>query len=233
MQLTLERQRLASRQCGRLDRGIKVAKYSTDAVYLYGRPMPTSALYTVAEAAYVADTDERLVNREIDAAVIRAKAHGRERLLGESCLYYLYSIKDMRTNLDKALRRTLLAKVMRAHRQHRDQVEFGAFILPMASVRRSVKPRLSEVDALREFVVTDPRIASGEPVIRGTRHRVYKIAQLAAQGVSKGEFRKEYDLGSKQVDMAILYARLHPRRGRPEREQIRRRDVTVHVSADR
>jgi uncharacterized protein (DUF433 family) len=103
-------------------------------------------------------------------------------------------------------------------RQHRDEVEFGAFILPMASVRRSIKPRLSEVDALREVIVTDPRIASGEPVIRGTRHRAHKIAQLAAQGVSKGEFRREYDLSSRQVDMAILYARLHPRRGRPERE---------------
>lgn len=195
--------------------------------------MPEANLYTVLEAAYVAGTDERAVNREIDAGIIRPRPSRRRgrRLLAEDCLYYLASVKRLRNELGHGLRREMRDKLATALRRRRDAVELGGvFVVKVSQLRRDIGHRLGDVESLRDIIVSDPRIAGGEPVIRGTRHRVHHVARLINKGVSMAEFRKEYDLTAKQVRAAALYARLHPRLGRPER--ARRRDVIEHVSAD-
>lgn len=196
--------------------------------------MAEANLYTVLEAAYVAGTDERVVNREIDAGIIRPRPSRRRsrRLLAEDCLYYLASVKRLRNELGHGLRREMRDKLATALRRRRDSVEFGdVFVVKLSRLRRDIGHRLGDVVALRNAITSDPRIAGGEPVISETRHRVHHVAQLAEKRVSMAEFRKEYDLAAKQVRAAVLYARLHPRLGRPERAR-RRRDVIECVPAD-
>jgi uncharacterized protein (DUF433 family) len=61
-------------------------------------------------------------------------------------------------------------------------------------------------------VVCDPDIRGGEPVVRGTRVPVYRLADLRAQGVSDQVLLEEHpSLTRDSLSAALRYARRHPR----------------------
>jgi uncharacterized protein (DUF433 family) len=77
---------------------------------------------------------------------------------------------------------------------------------------------LREIEAMREYVVADPEIRGGEPVVKGTRVPVYRLAELANQGVPERELLEDYPgVSASALRAALTYARTHPRRGRPKR----------------
>ena len=64
----------------------------------------------------------------------------------------------------------------------------------------------------------DPAVRAGEPVVRGTRVPVHMLADLDAQGATREELLEDYpSLTPDDLDAALLYARVYPRRGRPRR----------------
>ena len=66
------------------------------------------------------------------------------------------------------------------------------------------------------MVVTSLEVLGGTPVIRGTRVPVYDVAAVAAQ-VPVDEVLKDYpSLTADHVDLAKLYAKANPLRGRPK-----------------
>jgi uncharacterized protein (DUF433 family) len=77
-------------------------------------------------------------------------------------------------------------------------------------------------DALRRLVqaermiASDPDIMKGTPVFRGTRIPVYAVADMLAQGATAEEVVEGYPaLTREAVDLAPVYAKAFPRRGRP------------------
>ena len=69
---------------------------------------------------------------------------------------------------------------------------------------------------MRDRIVIDPAIAYGKPVIRGTRVPVDLIADMLNQGATVEEIIEGYPaLDREQVEIAPLYLRAFPRRGRP------------------
>lgn len=73
-----------------------------------------------------------------------------------------------------------------------------------------------ELDHTRSFVVLDPAVRAGEPVVRGTRIEVRTLADLARQGASREELLEDFPaLTPESLDAALLHARSHPRPGRP------------------
>jgi uncharacterized protein (DUF433 family) len=58
-------------------------------------------------------------------------------------------------------------------------------------------------------------VLAGEPVVKGTRIPARLIADLVRQGVSRAKIRGEYDLSREQIEAAILFDRVTPRRVRP------------------
>ncbi len=69
-----------------------------------------------------------------------------------------------------------------------------------------------------KFVVSDPEIRGGEPVIRNTRVPVYLIADLLKAGAGLDEVMEDYpSLNAVKVRAAKVYAEAHPRRGRPRK----------------
>lgn len=78
--------------------------------------------------------------------------------------------------------------------------------------------RLAQVIAAQFAVASDPDIRGGEPVVRGTRIPVYALQDLVEQGATREELLSDYPaLDAQRLERALLYARIHPRAGRPKK----------------
>jgi uncharacterized protein (DUF433 family) len=67
------------------------------------------------------------------------------------------------------------------------------------------------------LIVEDKSIQGGAATFRGTRILVHQIADLLAQGADEAELKADYPrLTSAMLAAAPIYARVHPRRGRPK-----------------
>ena len=68
------------------------------------------------------------------------------------------------------------------------------------------------------LIVEDDTIQAGAATFRGTRILVHQIADLLAQGATEAELREDYPrLTPEMIAAAPIYARAHPRRGRPRK----------------
>lgn len=57
---------------------------------------------------------------------------------------------------------------------------------------------------------------NGEALIRGTNVEVHRIAALVEGGISIEEINHDYpNLSEDQIKIAVEYARVHPKHGRP------------------
>jgi len=81
---------------------------------------------------------------------------------------------------------------------------------------RKVSSTDQDPERTRTLVQSDPEIMAGAPVFRGTRVPVYLIADIIEQGTPIDEILDGYpSLTREMVEYAGIYARTHPRRGRP------------------
>jgi len=88
---------------------------------------------------------------------------------------------------------------------------------------------------LDELAISDPEIMRGTPVYRGTRVPVELVAEMLAGGASVDEILDGYPaLDRERVELAPLYMRAFPRRGRPSRRPWAEQKpvrVTRHIRA--
>ena len=72
------------------------------------------------------------------------------------------------------------------------------------------------VRLIDKYVEVDPDKMCGGPVIRGTRVPVRTLAQLVEGGESREALKEDYPhIPDEAYDIAVLWARGNPRRGRP------------------
>jgi uncharacterized protein (DUF433 family) len=80
---------------------------------------------------------------------------------------------------------------------------------------------LAKLAKARALVVEDPEILSGTPVIKGTRIPVYDIAACVEEGLTTDRILAGYSsLTTDDVELAVLYARVNPPRGRPPKSPV-------------
>lgn len=192
--------------------------------------MPTSTARTRTnsglsprEAAFATGLSEKTINQAIDRAEVGAPGHARsggERLLGFSDLLYLRLRGDVGRLLSAEGKRRLrqqLAHVVR-ERQRPAAVSIGMVDVQVEPEMRALEEKVTRIEEARTFVVTDPEVRAGEPVVRGTRIPVHALADLASQGADHEELLEDYPVLTREsLDAALLYARMYPRRGRPRR----------------
>jgi uncharacterized protein (DUF433 family) len=78
------------------------------------------------------------------------------------------------------------------------------------------------------LIVEDKSIQGGAATFRGTRILVHQIADLLAQGADEAELRDDYPrLTPAMLAAAPVYARAHPRHGRPKAPAWRQ-DAAAH-----
>jgi uncharacterized protein (DUF433 family) len=86
---------------------------------------------------------------------------------------------------------------------------------------RAVDGRLRRLSEARRMVAEDPEILSGTPVIRGTRVPVHDVATQVDAGIPTERILKSYpSLNASQVELASIYSKAFPQRGRPRRLSI-------------
>ncbi len=103
-----------------------------------------------------------------------------------------------------------------------DRAEYGVgvfrYVIDTESAREAVD---TAVDAYRQamsMIVEHPDIQGGAATVRGTRILAHQVADLLAQGVSEAELIEDYPrLSPEAIEACRIFARSHPRRGRPRK----------------
>jgi uncharacterized protein (DUF433 family) len=183
--------------------------------------------FTPSEAAAVSGVPVKTVNREIDEGPLKAKrkTSGGRRSLQEEDLFYLAVANSIDTRLvqftsegKERLRGAIVTYIRRGQAKQQFSLFGNILTLDLKQVLEEVRSRLVRLERARKMVVESPEIRGGEPCIRGTRIGVYEIANMLEQGGSEGEILEGYpSLKRKQLQLAKIFARAYPRKGRPPR----------------
>jgi len=133
--------------------------------------------------------------------------------------------REMPRDVPLSVRRHLYANIL--DRKAPPRVQFDRGILSYVADVKTVSERVDQDlaryrDAMR-LIVEDSAIQGGAATFRGTRILVHQIADLMECGADEAELRQDYPrLTAKMIAAAPIYARAHPRRGRPRKPGWRR-----------
>jgi len=96
----------------------------------------------------------------------------------------------------------------------------GGLSVDLQPFARKVKDAAADLEAAVAMVTEDEAVMSGMPCIRDTRIPVHDVAASVRAGLPMSEILEAYpDLTEREVELAELYSRAHPARGRPRRAE--------------
>lgn len=189
-----------------------------------------------AEAAFIAGITDRDVNRLIDEQILPEtlyeKNEGR-RFRKLSCAFanfYFSTDKDF----SRTLRQNIITNVWGKMRERADQEKILSLTFKIDPADWKVEPPFGRVDFVRylietqqrarlvdralEEIVIDSEILAGEPVFKNTRIPIWNIAGSIDANISVKQILREYpSLTQEKIELACVYAKVHPRRGRPRK----------------
>ena len=183
----------------------------------------TEKYYTAAQASAVAKLPLKTVHKLIDGRLIHPRRTRRgsetQRLLSKEQLVYLRLEAEGVRLLPVSSRREVARAVESTPGV--DSVAISGSSVLMVEVkmaRLEVERELKRLRKVEQMVVSDPEIMSGTPVYRRTRIPIELVASMMDQGASVEEILDGYPaLSREQVNLAPLYVKAFPRRGRPAR----------------
>jgi uncharacterized protein (DUF433 family) len=175
---------------------------------------------TPAQAAAATGLSIAAIHKAIDTRLIKpriSKAGPGRRLLSKEQVLYLQLEADGVRLLPLRTRRELAKAIARSPHVDAVQVSNGqALVVEVKKARRKVSAALGRLARARRMAASDPGLMSGTPVYRGTRIPVLLVADMLAQGASVEDILKGYpSLDRARVELAPVYVRAFPRRGRP------------------
>jgi uncharacterized protein (DUF433 family) len=182
---------------------------------------PQSSPYTPAQAAAVTGLPLPAVHKAIEYRLIRPRLvrEGRSlyRMLSKPQVLYLQLEANGLRCLPLAKRRQVARAVEQAPSVDMVLVSpGGALMVEVKSAREQMEGGLRRLVRAERMIVSDPDIMKGTPVFRGTRIPVHAIADMLAEGATVEEILEGYPaLARDAVDLASVYAKAFPRRGRP------------------
>jgi uncharacterized protein (DUF433 family) len=139
------------------------------------------------------------------------------RLLSRSHLVYLrLEAKGLRS-LPLATRRLVARAIERDPGIDAMSISEGsAIIVQCKSARNDVDAGLRQLAEAKRMVESDPEIMRGTVVYKGTRIPVQSVADMLSQGATIEEILQGYPaLTREKVELAPMYVKAFPRRGRP------------------
>lgn len=187
--------------------------------------MPITADLTIRETAALSDVPRTTIEKAVDTRVLRALSAparfrgGATRYLPIRAVAYFRSLQAANlADLPLRHKRAIWNHLARLEPMRLETIEFtpGAMIdlerLAADTWRDAVQYR----DARDRYIVSDPDILGGTPVIAGTRLTVYAVLGRLQGGDLMDGLAEDYpDLSPKAFAAAELYAKAHPLRGRP------------------
>ncbi|MGH9435927.1 MAG: DUF433 domain-containing protein [Terriglobia bacterium] len=179
---------------------------------------------TASEAAVAAGVSVQQVHRIIDERILPEDLYstGQARTFRtDACIpisFYFETAELLTTEARLKTIRDAIAQCGNWTEWENCVVRERSVTVRFSEIVKGVVERLDQLTRALAMVVEDPEILSGTPVIKGTRVPVYDIAAAVSEGAPKERVLKSYpSLREWQVDLAPIYAKAVPPRGRPKR----------------
>ena len=193
--------------------------------------MPAAETYSAAEISAVTGASVRAVYKAMGERLPRGLSVQRDRqhyLTRWGAVCFIID-REMPKDVPVAVRRRLYTII--AERQSAASVQHDRGILSYVVNVKAVADRVDgDLARYREamgLIVEDAAIQGGAATFRGTRILVHQIADLVAQGADEAELSEDYPrLTPAMLAAAPIYARAHPRRGRPRAHAWRKAEAT-------
>jgi uncharacterized protein (DUF433 family) len=176
-------------------------------------------LITRREAATLSGTTETTVKKAVDQRVVPVRWRGSQSCIEVEdvpVLAMLGLLSKMRLSpTDKRSVR----KWLRSEDPPAELELAPALVVRRIDEIEQARLRAERYAQLRDrWIVRDPAIKNGEPVIRGSRASVHTIADRIAAGDTDQILEEDYPhIPAEAREIAVQFARANPRRGRPRR----------------
>lgn len=176
-------------------------------------------LITRREAAELSGITETTVKKAVDQRVIPTRRRGTQSCIDLEdvpVLTMLGLLSDMRLVVKH---KRQLRKWLRTSSAPAELELMPALIIRKVEDVDEARRRAERYARLRDaWIVRDPDIKAGDPVIRGSRVSVHTLAARIGRGESAEILDEDYPhIPSEAREVAVQYARANPRRGRPRR----------------
>jgi uncharacterized protein (DUF433 family) len=183
---------------------------------------------TTTEAAIVAGVSVAKINRVIDRQILPKKLYSvseSRTVRKDACVWIAFYFETAQwltaAARVKAIRDGLVHNHSWLELKDCRVEESRAVQVYLSQIWDDVDRRLTQLKEAQEMVIEDPEILRGTPVIKGTRIPVHDVVSLVDSGTPMAEILEIYPrLRKLQVELASIYAKANPRRGRPERRSF-------------
>lgn len=183
-------------------------------------------LFTRNETAEISGVSVSAVNKALEQRIAKPRRSQGRTLLAVEEAAALALISQIPVRLSVKLKRELRDWIVDRSPQPAEELELSpALRIAMTDYASEVAARAAEYARLRDkYVEVDARKLGGTPVIRGTRMPVRTLAELVESGESRKVLREDYPhIPEEAYDVAVIWARGNPRRGRPNTSEPKSR----------
>ena len=178
-----------------------------------------TTLITRREAAELSGTSETTVKKALDARVIPARRRGSQSWIEYEDVPVLTMLEQLRGLGLHAEYKRRVRRWLRTTDASPELALTPAIVVRKVDDLDKARERAERYVRLREeWIVRDPETKAGEPVIKGSRVSVHSLAERIADGEDEDVLAEDFPhIPADAREVAVLYARANPRRGRPRR----------------
>jgi len=179
----------------------------------------STALITRREAAELSGTTETTVKKAVDQRVVPTRKRGTQSFIAVEEVPVLAMLGLLRSMRLTPKHKRQLREWLRASSAAAELELAPALVVRRVDEIERARLRAERYTRLRDkWIVRDPEIKRGEPVIRGSRVSVHTLAERIAQGEGAYVLEKDFPhIPAEAREVAVQYANANPRRGRPKR----------------
>lgn len=193
--------------------------------------MRTTETYSAAEISAVTGASVRAVYKAMGERLPRGLSVLRDRQQHLTRWEAVCIVLDceMPKDVPVAVRREVYATILERQSSARVRHDRGilSYVVDVKAVADRVDGDLARYRDAMGLIVEDEAVQGGAATFRGTRILVHQIADLLARGADQAELGEDYPrLTLAMLAAAPVYARAHPRRGRPRAPAWRKNAAT-------
>lgn len=181
--------------------------------------LETASLITRRETAELSGATLGAVNKAIEQRVLRVRRRKGRTLLTPEDVGPLMLLSRTRVALPVAVKRRIVAWARGGPGANAELALDGALVVRMEpEIEQAVQRARRYVELRERLVEVNPEVCGGEPVITETRVPVRSLARQIELGETREVLREDYaHLPEESFELAPLWAKAHPRQGRPSR----------------
>ncbi len=180
---------------------------------------PAVGTITRREAAELSGISLAAVNKAIEQRVLRPQRAAARRLLAPEDVGSLALLAQVRFALPVAMKRRLASWARSRPGADAELRLNGVLLVRMpAEAEQAVQDALRYVELRERLVEVNPEVCGGEPVIAKSRVTVRGLGRQIDLGETREVLREDFSfLPEEAFELAPLWARANPRKGRPSR----------------